>query len=62
MTKTRNNRRTVRVALKLPGKVADFIVRAQSIHDTMGANANPLPSPTPALTLKRPGFLGGSNS
>ncbi len=50
MTNTRNNRRTVRVALKLPGKVADFIVRAQSIHDTMGANAKALPSPTPALT------------
>ena len=42
--------RTIRVALLLPGRVADFIVRAQVIHDTMAANPKTLPSPSPALT------------
>ena len=43
--------RTIRVALKLPVKVADFIVRAQTIHDTMAANSTTLPSPSPALPV-----------
>ncbi len=37
------------VALKLPEKTADFIVRAQSILDTMAANPKTLPTPSPAL-------------
>ena len=40
-----------RVALKLPVKNADFIVRAQTVHDTMAANTSTLPSPKPALTV-----------
>jgi hypothetical protein len=43
--------RTIRVVLKLPEKVADFIVRAQTIHDTMAANSGSLPKPTPALSV-----------
>ncbi len=41
---------TIVVALKLPEKTADFIVRAQSILDTMAANPKTLPTPSPALT------------
>ncbi len=40
---------TTRVVLKLPYKVADFIVRAQGIHDAMTANVGTLPKPSPAL-------------
>jgi hypothetical protein len=43
--------RTIRVILKMPIKVADFIVRAQTIHDTMAANPKTFPSPSPALTV-----------
>jgi hypothetical protein len=43
--------RTIRVVLKLPEKVADFIVRAQAIHDTMAANATTLNAPTPPLSV-----------
>ncbi len=43
--------RTIRVVLKLPEKVADFIVRAQTIHDAMAANSGSLPSPTPTLSV-----------
>jgi hypothetical protein len=49
MAKKASNR-TILVALLLPEKVSDFIVRAQSIHDTMAANTGTLPSPSPALT------------
>jgi hypothetical protein len=49
VAKTASNR-TIRVALLLPDKVADFIVRAQVIHDTMAANTGTLPSPSPVLT------------
>ncbi len=43
--------RTIRVVLKLPETVANFIVRAQTIHDTMAANTKTLPAPSPALTV-----------
>jgi hypothetical protein len=43
--------RTIRVVLKMPLTVADFIVRAQTIHDTMAANPKTFPTPSPALTV-----------
>jgi hypothetical protein len=43
--------RTIRVILKMPVKVADYIVRAQTIHDSMAANSKTFPSPSPALTV-----------
>ncbi len=46
----RTSTRTIQVVLKLPEKTADFIVRAQTIHDTMAANPGTLPSPMPVLT------------
>ena len=42
---------TTRVVLKLPYKVADFIIRAQGIHDAMAANSGTLPKPSPALPV-----------
>jgi hypothetical protein len=42
---------SIGVALSLPTRVADFIVRAQLIHDTMAANAGTVPSPTPPLAV-----------
>jgi hypothetical protein len=48
---TKTSTRTIHVVLKLPHKVGDFITRAQSIHDTMEANAKTLPSPSPVLTV-----------
>jgi len=41
----------IAVALGLPRKVADLLVFAQTIHDTMAANSKELPSPSPALTV-----------
>jgi len=49
MTKTNTN--TIEVALGLPRKVADLLVYAQVIHDTMAANPKSLPSPSPALSV-----------
>jgi hypothetical protein len=37
--------------LKLPVKIADFIVRAQAIHDAMAANTATIPSPNPTLAI-----------
>jgi hypothetical protein len=39
------------VALGLPRKVADLLLRAQGIHDAMAANSKTLPSPSPALAV-----------
>ena len=41
---------TLRVVLRLPPKIADFIVRAQQIHDALAANTTTLPAPDPPLT------------
>jgi len=41
----------IAVALGLPRKIADLLVFAQTIHDTMAANSKTLPSPSPALTV-----------
>lgn len=41
----------ISVVLKLPKRVADLIVRAQTIHDAMAANSKTLPSPSPAMTV-----------
>jgi hypothetical protein len=40
---------TIRVVLKAPVKIADFLVFAQKVHDQMAANASTLPSPNPPL-------------
>jgi hypothetical protein len=45
---------TVRVVLKLPTRIADFIVTAQKIHDQMAANTTTLPSPNPTLIILQP--------
>ena len=42
---------TIRVALKLPRKIADQLVCAQKVHDQMAANSKSLPAPNPALTV-----------
>jgi hypothetical protein len=42
---------TVRVVMKLPKRVADFIGAAQKIHDQMATNAATLPAPDPALSV-----------
>ncbi len=41
----------IAVALGLPRNVADLLVYAQVIHDTMAANPKSLPSPSPALLV-----------
>ena len=41
----------VAVALKLPKRIADLIIRAQAIHDVMAANSKTLPSPSPVLSV-----------
>lgn len=43
--------RKIAVTLGLPRRVADLIVRAQAVHDTMAANTKSLPSPSPALPV-----------
>ena len=49
-TKTKTTK-TIRVVLKLPPRLADFLVFAQKVHDQMAANAKSLPSPNPALNV-----------
>jgi len=41
----------IAVALGLPRKIADLLVFAQMVHDTMAANSKELPSPSPALLV-----------
>jgi hypothetical protein len=41
----------IEVTLGLPRRIADLLVYAQVIHDTMAANPKSLPSPSPALSL-----------
>ena len=41
----------IEVVLKAPRKVANLLVFAQTIHDTMAANTSTLPSPSPALSV-----------
>jgi hypothetical protein len=41
----------LKIVLKLPKRVGDFITRAQQIHDTMAANGKSLPAPVPALPV-----------
>ena len=43
--------RTIRVVLKSPEKVADFIVHAQAVHDTMAVNTKTIPVPNPPLSV-----------
>jgi hypothetical protein len=45
---------TVHVVMKLPRRIADYIVAAQKIHDQMEANAPTLPTPNPSLVLLQP--------
>src|ERR1700686_2001232 len=42
---------TIRLTLKLPRKIADFIVKATTVHDTMAANPATIPAPNPAFTV-----------
>ena len=42
---------TVRVALKLPKRIGDFISAAIKIHDQMALNAATLPAPNPTLLI-----------
>ncbi len=42
---------TIHVVLKLPQRIADFIIAAQKVHDQMAANTSTLPVPNPALTV-----------
>ena len=51
MGKAKSPVHTVHVVLKLPKRIADFIVAAQKIHDQMTANATTLPSPNPTLAI-----------
>lgn len=49
MSTTSTNK--IAVTLGLPRKIADLLVYAQVIHDTMAANPKSLPSPSPALSV-----------
>jgi len=42
---------TIHVVLKLPTRMADYIVAGQKIHDTMAANPSTIKAPNPALTV-----------
>jgi len=41
----------IEVTLGSPRRIADLLVFAQTVHDTMAANSKTLPSPNPALTV-----------
>jgi hypothetical protein len=45
---------TIRVVLKLPKRIADFMIVAQKIHDQMAANTATLPSANPSLAILQP--------
>ena len=43
--------RNPRVVLKLPPKIAEFIICGQKVHDQMTANAKTFPSPNPSMAV-----------
>ena len=51
ITKQPTKPKNPRVALKLPPKIADFIIRGQNVHDQMTANAKTFPSPNPSMAV-----------
>jgi hypothetical protein len=48
---TKSSAHPLKVVLKLPHKVAEFLIAAQAIHDKMAADPKTYPSPTPTLAV-----------